>query len=224
MKRKYTKAVLWSIGILPVLTVVYLAFAIGLSLIPVNTTFTSLEEGIEIYVTSNGVHTDLVLPATNEVYNWKNKIPDHDFQSNDAEFVSFGWGDKGFYLDTPTWSDLKFSTAFKAAFWLGTSAMHVTMYKQSPELNEKSKMIRISPEQYLKLVEYIDASFQKDPKGNILLIPGRHYDGVDDNFYEGTGRYNLFKTCNCWTGKGLKIAGVRTALWSPFEKSIMYHL
>ena len=47
-----------------------------------------------------------------------------------AEYLAFGWGDKGFYLDTPEWSDLKASTAFKAAFALGNSAMHTTFINQ----------------------------------------------------------------------------------------------
>lgn len=49
---------------------------------------------------------------------WSQKIPFSQTKgkSTDFNYIAFGWGDKGFYLDTPTWADLKFSTAFKAAF------------------------------------------------------------------------------------------------------------
>lgn len=54
-------------------------------------------------------------------------------KNTDFNYIAFGWGDKGFYLDTPTWADLKFSTAFKAAFWMGQSAMHTTYYREVKE-------------------------------------------------------------------------------------------
>ena len=69
-----------------------------------------------------------------------------------------GWGDKGFYLDTPSWADLKFSTAFKAVFGINTAAIHATYYKELKE-NELCKKIEISKEQYKDLVAYIQKSF-----------------------------------------------------------------
>ena len=55
-------------------------------------------------------------------------------------FVGLGWGDKGFYLETPTWADLKTSTALKAVSGYNTTAMHVTFYK---EMQEKGSKIKI---------------------------------------------------------------------------------
>ena len=47
--------------------------------------------------------------------------------------ISIGWGDKGFYLDTPTWAELKLSTALIAGFGLGNAALHITYYDEIAE-------------------------------------------------------------------------------------------
>lgn len=87
-------------------------------------------------------------------------------------FIAFGWGDKGFYLDTPEWSDLKASTALKAAFGVSSSAIHTTFFKQLKE-GEDCKRILISKENYQKLVAYISDSFS-NPK-NPEWIEGHSY-------------------------------------------------
>lgn len=224
MNKRWIKTTLLSLLVLPGLILLYLTFAVLFSVIPVNTSFQEAENGIDIFIKSNGVHTDLVLPAQNGITDWTTKLAAEDFQPSDIRYIAFGWGDKGFYLDTPTWGDLKFSTAFNAMFWLGTSAMHVTALKEAPAVNERVRKITISEHQYRDLTAHIEASFQTDENGRYELIPGHHYKGVNDNFYEGIGTYNLFTTCNCWTNGGLKKAGIRTALWAPFEQSVMWHL
>jgi hypothetical protein len=43
-------------------------------------------------------------------------------------------------------------------------------------------------------------------------------------FYEAVGPYNAFMTCNEWTGRALRHAGVRTGLWTPLSQSIMWRM
>ena len=78
---------------------------------------------------------------------WSQKFPYEDTVAKDStlRYIAIGWGDKGFYLDTPTWADLKFSTAFKAAFWLGNSAIHTTFYKEM-KLGEDCKKLKMLKE------------------------------------------------------------------------------
>ena len=130
---------------------VYFIAVFGLSRITVNS---EPEKGgdVAIYINTNGVHTDIVVPIKNTVKDWTKDILYTHTTSKDsvAKYIAFGWGDKGFYLDTPQWSDLKASTAFKAAFYLGTSAMHTRFYKNMQEDDEcvkimiPKKIIRIS--------------------------------------------------------------------------------
>lgn len=213
------------VGIIVGAIVLYFLCALILTLIPSNSSWTPPAEGITIYVKSNGVHTDLVLPYQNDLYDWSQTIHTQYFPDTSSSplYVAFGWGDKGFYLETPTWADLKFSTAFKAMFLAAPTAMHVNLYKNPLEEGEKVKKILLSKEQYLKLVDFVTQAFEKNAQGQYIPIHGHHYVNQNDCFYEAQGSYSLFRTCNVWTNQGLKIAGVKTAVWAPFEPCIMYH-
>ena len=194
-----------------------------LSIIPVNKNQSEHVKEYTIYIKSNGVHTDLVFPIKTDLKDWSEQIKFEHIQSKDSthQYLAFGWGDKGFYLDTPEWSDLKFSTAFKAAFNLGTSAMHTTFYKQIQE-NESCVKIEISKEHYQKLITFIEASFQYDTNGNPIFIEATTY-GKNDSFYEAHRTYNLFYTCNTWANQALKKADLKAAFWTPADKGIFYH-
>lgn len=196
----------------------YAVFAYIFSAITINNKFTETEDGITIYILSNGVHTDIVAPLKNEFIDWSKSLNPADTLGNDKNYnwVSFGWGDKGFYLDTPTWSDLKFSTAFKAAFALSTTAMHVSFYRNLKQ-GELCKKVVISEQQYLKLVELIKDSFKES---NPIRIPNASY-GANDSFYDAKGTYNFFKTCNTWANSTLKNAGLKACLWTPLDKFIL---
>ncbi len=206
------------------IVVLYVLFAFLFSAIPVNKNFQEDKtSGIDIYLLSNGVHTDLVLPIRNRYKDWSDVIPvDHTISKDSLmKYIAFGWGDKNFYLETPTWADLKFSTAFNALFFLSTSAMHVTFYKHM-SAEEYCKKISISAEQYKRMVHYIESSFQKTSEGDFILIKNLSY-GNDDCFYDAKGTFNLFYTCNTWTNEGLKQSGLRASLWTPFESALLNH-
>lgn len=177
-----------------------------------------------IFIRSNGVHTDFVMPVKSDFINWNELLPYSDFKNADEtfEYISFGWGDKGFYINTPTWADLKFSTAFNAAFGLGGTAMHVTYNRAEPKENEKCKKLQISDRQYKLLINYIKGSFQKKDSKFILIDHAGYYD--NDRFYEAHGTYNFIKTCNVWTGRGLKTIGEKTGIWTPLAKSILQNI
>lgn len=217
--KKIGKRILRGFLVIIGLILLYLAAAVIFPLIPVNSNQTEPEE-VEIYILTNGVHTDIVCPLKNEVMDWSSLVPFENTlsQRTDFEYASFGWGDKGFYLDTPTWADLKFSTAFNAAFWLGESAMHVTFYKQMKE-GESCKKIKISQENYKLLVKYIQDSFDYE-NNKTQLIPTDMVYGQNDAFYDAKRTYNIFFTCNTWANSALKAANQKAALWTATDKGI----
>lgn len=195
--------------------------AYGLSKITVNKdNSTSINDSIEIFVATNGVHTDIVLPLTNDLIDWKNFVnPEYTKSGYDNyRYVAFGWGDKGFYLETPTWAELKFKTAFKALFFLSSSAMHVSFYRNVKE-NDGCKSIKVDKNKYMKIIEYVTNSFKLENNSPILIKDASY--GINDSFYEATGKYNLFYTCNTWTNNGLKYAGLKGCYWTPFDSEIL---
>ncbi len=175
-------------------------------------------EEIEIYILSNGVHTDIVLPVKSKSYDWSNFTPYSKTKSTDStfQFIAFGWGDKGFYLETPTWGDLTFKVAFKAAFGFGSSAIHTTFHKEM-KIGKDCRNIKISRYQYIKLITYIKNSFKLNEKQRPIFISTNAVYGLNDAFYEGTGTYNLFQTCNTWANNGLKSCQQKACLWTPFS-------
>lgn len=178
-------------------------------------------EEIAIYILTNGVHTDMVVPVRSAEKDWTKSIEYAHILSNDTtlSYLALGWGDRGFYLETPTWDDLRASTAFKAATGLGKTLIHATFYAQMTE-DETCKKIMISKTQYLRLVDYIENSFEQDATNRIIHIQTDACYGRNDAFYEAKGSYSLFYTCNTWVNEALKISGQKCCIWTPFDKGI----
>ena len=200
----------------------YILLAYLLPMIPVNNDFRESPDGIEVFLISNGVHTDICIPLESAEKDWSNFLGFESFQGNPEYFtyLSCGWGDKGFYLNTPTWADLTFSTAFTAAFLPSSTAMHITIFNERPLTGENIKKVKVSPEQFSKIEGYIYQQFEL-LENRSILIDSYHYPESNDNFYEARGYYSLFRTCNNWTNDVLKQAGIRTGLWTPFDSGIL---
>jgi uncharacterized protein (TIGR02117 family) len=81
----------------------------------------------------------------------------------------------------------------------------------------------LSAQQYTALVQHVNASLVRAGNGQGLNLPGQHYN-AQDAFYEATGAYNLFTTCNVWTGRGLARAGVKVSAWTPLASQVVWHL
>ena len=198
----------------------YLLAAYCLSRIALNKNVINYAE-VAIYIKTNGVHTDIVVPVKNAQTDWSREIKYSNTLLADTSYhyLAMGWGDKGFYLETPEWSDLKASVAFKAAFGLGSTAIHATYYKVMHE-DSTCKKIWIDKRQYDDLIKYISKSFKKDAEGQVIKIKTNANYGSTDAFYEANGSYSLFHTCNTWANNALKASGQPCCFWTPFDTGI----
>lgn len=220
---KIIKKILKYTAIFVLSLMTYLLIVTLLSFVSVNEDVAENQGEIPFYILTNGVHTDIVLPIKNEHHDWSTQLKFEHTKSKDTtyQYVALGWGDKGFYLETPTWADLKASTAVKAATGLSSSAMHVTFYKHLKE-NQSCKKIQISLENYKKLIAFINESFQTK-SGEFLKIETNAVYGKHDVFYEANGSYSLFYTCNSWANQALKSANQKAALWTISDSGILRH-
>ncbi len=211
------------LGIVAGPLVLYVVAALLLGVLPRNSDFIEPADGVAIYVRTNGVHADLVLPTRQQGQDWSAEFPPTHMRKLAAptDWIAFGWGDRGFMLTTPTWSDLRPSTAFIALSGLGQGAMHVE-YVDSPLVYD-ARRVRLSTEQYIRLVEYVKASFVRGPDSAVRWIDAPGYFDTDA-FYEAVPTYTLWYTCNEWTRRALAHAGVRTASWAPFAVTVMRYL
>ena len=198
----------------------YLSSAFICARITVNDTI-SKEGNITVYIKSNGVHTDLVIPVKSKKMDWSIVFPYANTKDKDtsSKLLALGWGDKGFYLNTPTWDDLTFSTAYKAMFGLSTSALHTT-YLDTIEVSSTCKKISMTQHEYDLLVCYIKRTISSK-KGTSIFIPTNAVYGKKDAFYEANGSYHLFSTCNTWTNGALKHSNKKACFWTPFDTGIL---
>ena len=181
-------------------------------------------KNIECYILSNGVHTDIVLPVKTEFLDWESIFPIENTKGKNVnqKYISIGWGDKGFYLNTPEWKDLTVKTALTAVFGLGETALHVTYYQTMKEDNLCHK-IMIDSNQFNQLKDYIISKLDLNANNKPILIETNAQYGPDDAFYEAKGAYSLFFSCNTWTNKALKLANLPSAKWTVFDKGILKH-
>jgi len=105
---------------------VYFISVLMLSLISTNPKVFSCSNKKEIFISTNGIHLDIII----EKKDIPTKIQQNLKLGPYTNYASFGWGDKGFYLETPTWDDLKFSTAIKALFLNSETAVHLTRHNK----------------------------------------------------------------------------------------------
>ncbi len=184
---------------------------------PVNTSFrhASAEEGIDILVVDNGIHVDLVIPIDEPHFRWLDRFHDKDFRTSDPRhrYALVGWGNRQFYMETETWNDVKITNVLYAFAGMGETVVHVDLVGDLTWFTKGARKIRVSPAQFKKLSEYLLSSFKRDAQGELIPIANRHYRDTDA-FYEGTGHYHLFRTCNVWAGAGLQRAGVRVGYWT----------
>jgi uncharacterized protein (TIGR02117 family) len=195
------------------LVVVYLLLAVVLSLIPTSPQPVSNAEQHMLYISSNGVHTDFIVPRQYVPAGLQQELG----YLGDYDYLAFGWGDKGFYLETPTWAELKLSTAIRAMFLPSPTAVHVTGYAA---VGKKWAKLPVTQWQIDRLFEHVELTFERDASGQLQRIDDSGY-GDNDEFYEALGSYNAIVTCNTWVNRGMKKMRVRTALWSPSEWGIM---
>jgi uncharacterized protein (TIGR02117 family) len=174
-----------------------------------------------VYISTNGFHTDIVMPIKTEVVDWSQKMKFSDTKSknNIHHFVAVGWGNQDFFINIPSWSELKLSIALRAVLGIGPSAMHVTFSKNVNE-DEFCRKIELSKSQYIDLTNFIESYFIQDSLGNFIIISTPNTYGNNDAFYEANGRYTPFFTCNTWANSALKSAGLRACLWTPFQSGI----
>ncbi len=220
--RRGFKIIIWSLISIILFFGIYFLFAFLLGSIGSSQNISNRPKEYNVLILSNGVHTDIVMPVKNELVNWKYYFPVSNTRTkqNHNKWISFGWGDKEFYLNTPTWADLTVATALRSATGLSSTALHVT-YRDSVNLDSTNCVkLFLTKKEYKNLRDFIFNSFQKTTKNKALYIPTDAVYGDNDAFYESTGTYHLFYTCNTWTNDALKSCNQKACIWTPFESGI----
>ncbi len=180
-----------------------LAFSFSSSVAPITNSSeqNSDEQQKTIYLVSHGWHAGIVLPQAD--------IPDNllpiteDFPN--AQFLEVGWGDMDFY-QTP---DADTGLMIKAALLPTESVLHIVGFNGPvPTYFPYSEIIQIEIPSagFEQLIRSIANSFALDGSGKVKpLGPGLY---GNSQFYPSGKSYHLFNTCNVWTARVLRSAGL----------------
>lgn len=198
-------------GILTLLLfpILYVLISLLLTYIPYSGNHQDFNKNESVYLQTNGVHLSIILNINQLT---PQLLKDLKIDKN-TQYFSFAWGDKNFYLNTPTWNDLTFKNAFIALFLKSPTLIHITSY---PIMRTDWVAIKIDKIQLAKLNNYLNNSFNLDNNYQKVLVKHQFYTD-NDNFYEAKGNYSCFKTCNSWVNSAFKQSNLKSCLWTPFD-------
>lgn len=202
-----------------------LAFLAGEAggLIGTNRDWREPQDGVTIYVETNGFHTGFILPAQAEGIDWHALFPPTDLAdpryhaTGATDHVAISWGERDFYLGTPRWQDIDPATMARAAIGSDATLVHI-YHMRRPQEGYYARRLVISHDAYRKLAARLMRDVALPEAGPLDPIPGY---GGDDVFYPGRGQYSLLNSCNVWTGDHLRAIGVRVGAWTPAEHHVM---
>jgi len=169
--------------------------------VPLGSVDTAEETVRKIYIVNHGWHTGLVLPASLI----QSRIPELQKRFGDINYIEFGWGDEGFYQAEEVTSGL----TLRALFWASDTVVHAVAVSLRPEIyfpSSQLESICLTRREYSSLVKFVENSFSRDENGRIVATKKGIYG--NSQFYQGSGDYYFMNTCNKWTAKALKSAGL----------------
>lgn len=154
-----------------------------------------------IYLVGHGWHTGLVIRYTD--------LPEGiwpeagDFPQ--AEYLEVGWGDHDYYRshDPGLW------TTLKAAILPTQSVLHVAGFRTSPTTYFAASEVielRLPHTSIEQLAKYIDAALAREGTQAVAPLGTGLYG--DSRFYPAREMFHLFNTCNVWTARALRSAGL----------------
>lgn len=181
-------------------------------------------ESRRILILSNAIHTDIALPADEDVLEAFGFVSEGGLELDHpgVVWIVFGWGGQSFYLETPTWSELKPGPVFDAFTW-DASVMHVRRTGTIPLSLPEVQSLELSNAAFDALVRDIRSSFSEVSGAIPAPIPNAAYD-AHDMFFPAKGGFNALIGCNTWTAGRLRAAGLTTGLWTPLPASLTWSL
>jgi uncharacterized protein (TIGR02117 family) len=152
------------------------------------------------YVISNGFHSGLVVRKTDvprEIWPEVDAIPDHPW-------IEIGWGSEVFYGAKKITAPVVFSAVVP-----NPSVLHVVGWDAPPQIAYAAgDLVRLEVDQaqFVALCRGLHDSYERDEAGNPQYLgPGVYGDSA---FFRARGKYYFPNTCNVWTARLLKTAGV----------------
>ena len=195
--------------------IIYIIFSFVLLLFPSYNQCT--KETKTIYIYHDTVHTEIMIPVNYFKEEYQKRFPNL-LKGQNYGYLAFSYGDKEFMMKFPTWNDVELGVALKSLFINTPALLRVGHYGG---VNKKESVkIMLSKPCLEKLQQSILNSFsEKNSKFQRYLDSYKHPKVF---YFQAKKSYNLFHTCNSWTGDRLREAGLKASPLTPFSQQVVY--
>ena len=197
----------------------YFVAALAGSFIPANSDWKEPDQGIPIFVETNGVHVSLIVPMSAAGEDLSDLIrPEHLSDSNIyGTHAMIGWGHGRVYRNARTWGDVKSGDIASAIIGSDETTLHI-YHVIDPRPASHRKRFLVSQQAYKSIIASIRSTFLLTTDGQSKPYPAY---GANNLFYASKGHYSAYTTCNEWTGALLRKAGIRMGIWTPMPGGVM---
>jgi uncharacterized protein (TIGR02117 family) len=198
---------------IPILFYIFLSFL--LLLLPTKSHCTKGTKTIYIY--ADAAHTEIMIPVKYFEKLYKKEFPNL-LKNQNYGFLAFSYGDEEFMMKVPSWDDIDYKIALKSLFTNTPALIRVGHYYGIDK--ENSVKVSLSSECLENLNKSILNSFAKNDDHNVRFYD--HYKHPKVFYFQAKRSYNLFHTCNSWTGDRLREAGLKASYLTPFAQQVVY--
>lgn len=153
------------------------------------------------YVVSSWLHAEIALEVASVP---RDQLPViRDFSR--ARFLVIGWGNDEFYRA----KKMTLPILLRAIFLVEPSVLHVAAVPDSVAdffPHRRIYKLSVGDAGFAKMLRYLNDAFARNASGKLIPLEQGFYPA--SQFYEARGKYYLLKTCNVWTARALREAGV----------------
>jgi len=153
-----------------------------------------------LYVVNHGWHTGLVI----RLGDIPNGLWPEQRQAPPGEYLEVGWGQREFYQTR----DPSLLQALGAALWPAPSILHLVGFNGPVAARFPHSQIialQLDAAAMTRVARYISDAYERNAAGGIIRMGQGLYG--DSRFFAGREKFHLFRTCNVWTARALRLAG-----------------
>jgi len=172
----------------------------------------------KLHFSRDGIHTHLVLPSELLLL----YVPDLKRYLEPYAWARVGWGDYAYYgaAHQPLRLALRALLVPTAAV---IAVRGLANFGERMSQQQRTYSLNISLQQVDAAARYVASHFAYNAHNQLTHVREKPCGEV---FFASTGTYLMFNTCNNWTSRGLKAAGMRcwplfSFLPSQVEKSVL---
>jgi len=172
-----------------------------------------------IYIFHDIAHTEIIFPASEIIPSLQQKLQPF-ISNNHTGFIAFSYGDQNFMFHTPQWKDINLFITLKALF-LNTPAVIRVGHYMAIRKDTSVVPLKLSKKELNALQNAILNSFTTYQNHFIYLHSPLSSYGF--YYFRAKQPYNLFYTCNTWSGEMLRHTHLKVSYWTPLAREVVFH-